>query len=91
MAVEMVLGFYEQQLGLLAIQGHIEGEESPSTELHTLARKYTLSSMPWPLGADWLQGPYVYSLFSEQYGYPDSTVAILFVTGFLSAALAAPL
>ncbi|EFI26999.1 major facilitator superfamily transporter domain-containing protein 5 [Coprinopsis cinerea okayama7 len=41
-------------------------------------------------GADWLQGPYVYSLYHEQYEIPERTVAVLFVTGFLSAGLAAP-
>ncbi|KLO09859.1 DUF791-domain-containing protein [Schizopora paradoxa] len=41
--------------------------------------------------ADWLQGPYVYSLYREQYGYPERVVATLFVTGFLSAGIAAPL
>ena len=43
------------------------------------------------LGADWLQGPYVYSLYHEQYGFPERIVATLFVTGFLSAGLTAPI
>ena len=42
-------------------------------------------------GADWLQGPYVYSLYHEQYNFPERVVASLFVTGFLSAGLTAPL
>ena len=42
-------------------------------------------------GADWLQGPYVYSLYSEEYAFPERMVALLFVTGFMSAALTAPL
>ena len=42
-------------------------------------------------GADWLQGPYVYSLYREQYGFPERLVAVLFVTGFVSAGLTAPL
>ena len=42
-------------------------------------------------GADWLQGPYLYSLYREQYGFPETTVAVLFVTGFISAGLTAPL
>jgi uncharacterized membrane protein len=41
--------------------------------------------------ADWLQGPYVYSLYREQYGMPERMVAFLFVTGFMSAGLTAPL
>ena len=48
---------------------------------------------PWRnfTGADWLQGPYVYSLYREQYEFPERLVAVLFVTGFMSAGLAAPL
>ncbi len=42
-------------------------------------------------GADWLQGPYVYSLYNQQYKYPERLVALLFVTGFLSAGVTAPL
>lgn len=32
----------------------------------------------------------MYSLYREQYGFPERIVAILFVTGFMSAGLAAP-
>ena len=42
-------------------------------------------------GADWLQGPYIYSLYKEQYAFPERLVALLFVTGFMTAGLAAPL
>jgi MFS transporter, MFS domain-containing protein family, molybdate-anion transporter len=43
------------------------------------------------LGADWLQGPYIYSLYREEYAFPEMWVAILYVTGFMSAGLTAPL
>ncbi|KAG8876585.1 hypothetical protein FRB97_004095 [Tulasnella sp. 331] len=43
------------------------------------------------MGADWLQGPYVYSLYKDQYEYPERIVALLFVMGFTSAGLTAPL
>lgn len=43
------------------------------------------------VGADWLQGPYIYSLYREQYGLPERLVALLFVLGFLTAGAAAPL
>lgn len=56
---------------------------------------YTLDfepmSLKWSPAADWLQGPYVYSLYREQYGFPERMVAVLFVTGFVSAGVAAPL
>jgi MFS transporter, MFS domain-containing protein family, molybdate-anion transporter len=42
-------------------------------------------------GADWLQGPYIYSLYHEQYDFPERLVAVLFVTGFISAGIFAPL
>ncbi|KAH9478220.1 Molybdate-anion transporter [Psilocybe cubensis] len=41
--------------------------------------------------ADWLQGPYLYSLYREQYQLSERLVASLFVVGFISAGLAAPL
>ncbi|KAI9509302.1 hypothetical protein F5148DRAFT_1012473 [Russula earlei] len=58
--------------------------------LKTLMRKYLLV-YAIVMGADWLQGPYVYSLYREQYGFPERLVAVLFVTGFMSAAIFAPL
>jgi hypothetical protein len=50
-----------------------------------------LRSLNDVIGADWLQGPYVYSLYHEQYKYPEHTVALLFVTGFTSAGFFAPI
>merc|ERR1719148_209362 len=32
------------------------------------------------VGADWLQGPYLYEIY-EKYGYSNNEIAILFVTG----------
>ncbi|KAJ7238813.1 hypothetical protein B0H12DRAFT_1326754 [Mycena haematopus] len=61
-----------------------------ASALAALTRQY-LIVYAIVMGADWLQGPYVYSLYREQYNFPERTVAILFVTGFMSAGLAAPL
>lgn len=36
--------------------------------------------------SDWLQGPYIYALYSS-FGYSVQEIAILFVVGFLSSAL----
>jgi MFS family permease len=58
--------------------------------LGALMRKYILV-YAIVMGADWLQGPYVYSLYREQYAFPERQVAVLFVTGFISAAIFAPL
>ncbi|KAI0250686.1 hypothetical protein BJV78DRAFT_1127610 [Lactifluus subvellereus] len=61
-----------------------------ASALNTLMRKYLLV-YAIVMGADWLQGPYVYSLYREQYDFPERLVAVLFVTGFISAGIFAPL
>ncbi|OAX34510.1 DUF791-domain-containing protein [Rhizopogon vinicolor AM-OR11-026] len=67
------------------------GEPTPSrNSLVALTRQY-LIVYAIVMGADWLQGPYVYSLYREQYGLPERMVAVLFVTGFMSAGFTAPL
>ncbi|KAF9009908.1 hypothetical protein BDQ17DRAFT_1387989 [Cyathus striatus] len=43
------------------------------------------------MGADWLQGPYLYTLYREEYDFPERLVALFFVTGFVSAGVAAPI
>jgi hypothetical protein len=42
-------------------------------------------------GADWLQGPYLYSLYREQHDLSEQTTALLFVTGFCAGGVTAPL
>ncbi|PPQ75158.1 hypothetical protein CVT24_007486 [Panaeolus cyanescens] len=66
------------------------GRMNTSGALAALTRKY-LIVYAIVMGADWLQGPYVYSLYREQYQFPERLVAVLFVTGFISAGFAAPL
>ncbi|KAJ3764070.1 hypothetical protein EV360DRAFT_32252 [Lentinula raphanica] len=66
-----------------------DGGYHPSL-LGKLTRQY-LFVYALVMGADWLQGPYVYSLYREQYKFPERLVALLFVTGFSSGALTAPL
>ncbi|KAM3065191.1 hypothetical protein ACMFMF_011319 [Clarireedia jacksonii] len=39
------------------------------------------------MASDWLQGPYVYSLYHDQFGLDEKTVALLFTTGFLSGGI----
>ncbi|KAJ6624257.1 DUF791-domain-containing protein [Mycena sp. CBHHK59/15] len=70
-------------------EGGLSGAGSAGA-LAALTRQY-LVVYAIVMGADWLQGPYVYSLYREQYQFPERTVAVLFVTGFISAGLAAPL
>ncbi|TFK73430.1 DUF791-domain-containing protein [Pluteus cervinus] len=68
--------------------------EFPSAALKTsygvLSKKYLLV-YAIVMGADWLQGPYIYTLYNSQYNYPSTLIAVLFLTGFLSAAIFAPL
>ncbi|KAL8287397.1 hypothetical protein RQP46_003255 [Phenoliferia psychrophenolica] len=42
------------------------------------------------VGADWVQGPHIYSLYHDEYGIDIHTIAWLFVIGFMSAGLTAP-
>ncbi|KAJ7119928.1 hypothetical protein C8R43DRAFT_1099133 [Mycena crocata] len=70
-------------------EGGLTGSGTASA-LAALTRQY-LVVYAIVMGADWLQGPYVYSLYHEQYNFPERIVAILFVTGFVSAGLSAPL
>lgn len=60
------------------------------TAVSKLTRQY-LTVYAIVMGSDWLQGPYIYSLYREQFSLPERLVAVLFVTGFTSAGLAAPL
>ncbi|KAL7622379.1 hypothetical protein AAE478_007883 [Parahypoxylon ruwenzoriense] len=41
------------------------------------------------MGADWLQGPYLYSLYRDEHGLSERQVSSLFATGFLSSAISA--
>ncbi|KZV67850.1 DUF791-domain-containing protein [Peniophora sp. CONT] len=55
-----------------------------------LSRKY-LIVYGLAMGADWLQGPYGYSLYADQYGFDEQIISYFFITGFLSGAMFAPL
>ncbi|RDW75170.1 putative major facilitator superfamily-containing protein 5 [Coleophoma cylindrospora] len=39
------------------------------------------------MASDWLQGPYVYSLYKDQFELQETVVAALFTTGFVSAGI----
>ncbi|KAK5168192.1 uncharacterized protein LTR77_006761 [Saxophila tyrrhenica] len=41
------------------------------------------------MAADWLQGPYMYTLYKHEKGVPESTVASLFTVGFVTAGITA--
>ncbi|KAI0761320.1 hypothetical protein BD413DRAFT_486210 [Trametes elegans] len=60
-----------------------------SSVVSKLSRHY-LSVYAIVMAADWLQGPYIYSLYREQHALPERFVALLFVLGFLTAGISAP-
>ncbi|KAI9702840.1 MAG: hypothetical protein M1836_008054 [Candelina mexicana] len=73
----------------LAAETDSEGE-TPSQSQKAEASRFTklfLIVYLLVMGADWLQGPYVYALYKDEMGYPEKTVAALFTTGFLSGAV----
>ncbi|KAJ4495737.1 DUF791-domain-containing protein [Lentinula edodes] len=74
-----------------AAEARMEDGGVPNTILLAKLTRQYLFVYAMVMGADWLQGPYVYSLYREQYKFPERLVALLFVTGFSSGALTAPL
>ncbi|KAL8949360.1 MAG: hypothetical protein Q9222_004525 [Ikaeria aurantiellina] len=48
---------------------------------------YPVYILVW--GADWLQGPFIYTLYKDEKKLPEETVATLFTTGFLAGAISA--
>ncbi|KAG8933186.1 hypothetical protein FRC02_012332 [Tulasnella sp. 418] len=78
-----------QDPGSRPLNGGIIGDKS--ARAYSLLQKSYLLVYAVVMGADWLQGPYVYSLYRDQYGYSERIVGLLFVTGFCSAGLTAPL
>ncbi|KAM0286760.1 hypothetical protein ACHAQH_000780 [Verticillium albo-atrum] len=42
------------------------------------------------MASDWLQGPFLYSLYRDEHSLPRHMIPHLFTTGFLSGALSAP-
>lgn len=63
--------------------------EKTSVAFKTFQRNY-LAVYLIMMGADWLQGPYVYALY-ESYGYSISEIGRLFIMGFASSMVFGPL
>ena len=62
-------------------------DDPDNKKLKTQYRNLKLTYFPAYFAAifgDWLQGPYVYKLYSE-YGFQENQIAILFLTGFGSS------
>ncbi|KAI1387275.1 DUF791-domain-containing protein [Hypoxylon trugodes] len=98
------MGYYENSFyGLLALcAGLLASQPTRRNELKKLAdsRKQVSRDDAHPeadwykvyaliMGADWLQGPYLYSLYRDEHGISERLVSTLFATGFLSGAISA--
>lgn len=68
---------------ILASRAEIVMESSYREPFSKLQRQffivYFVAAFP-----DWLQGPYIYQLYSS-YGYTEPQIALLYVTGFISS------
>lgn len=77
---------------LLAIVGAfvIDKKSHTITEPHNVhyknLQKCYLIAFYLATFADWLQGPYIYKIYTD-YGYSGDTIAILYITGFASSCL----
>lgn len=65
--------------------GTASGKSVASPEFIAFQRKYVLVYL-FMMAADWLQGPYVYALYTH-YGYNISQIGVLFIVGFGSSLL----
>ncbi|OTB03683.1 hypothetical protein M426DRAFT_60125 [Hypoxylon sp. CI-4A] len=98
------MGYYENSFytllvicaGLLASQPTRRNELKRTTDTskhasrdnkHPEANWYKVYALV--MGADWLQGPYLYSLYRDEHGVSERLVSTLFATGFLSSAISA--
>ncbi|ELR02269.1 hypothetical protein GMDG_05339 [Pseudogymnoascus destructans 20631-21] len=70
----------------------LKDAKAGSVELNNAATSFKWKFIPVYLlvmGSDWLQGPYVYTLYKDEYGLAEPTVAMLFAAGFVAAAVSA--
>ncbi|TVY49718.1 Molybdate-anion transporter [Lachnellula occidentalis] len=78
-------------------QGQGQGHDSEAARATITAgnaviwqfKKKFLPAYLLAFGSDWLQGPYIYTMYKDEKGLPEETVAHLFTTGFLAAAMSA--
>ncbi|KAJ4411326.1 hypothetical protein N0V82_009015 [Gnomoniopsis sp. IMI 355080] len=90
--------------GVLLVAQRYSSKETP-VDKSTESKKKTIKdkaiesaeASQWPfltvfalvMGSDWLQGPFLYSLYREEHGVSSALVSTLFTTGFISGALSA--
>ncbi|KJY00499.1 major facilitator superfamily transporter domain-containing protein 5 [Zymoseptoria brevis] len=64
------------------------GEDAQLSQAAATFRNNYFAVYTLVLAADWLQGPYVYSIYHEDHKLPERTIAALFGTGFVVAGIA---
>ncbi|KAK4176968.1 hypothetical protein QBC36DRAFT_345843 [Triangularia setosa] len=69
-----------------SITGENEHERARDREARAFQIKF-LHMYPIAMAADWLQGPYTYHLFETEFEFPEKTVASLYMTTFIAAAI----
>ena len=76
-------------------QSQSQAAATKPTDKNSKTQKQTPpSSSQWPflavytlvMASDWLQGPFLYSLYHDEHGLAPSLISTLFTTGFLSGA-----
>ncbi|KAI0169252.1 DUF791-domain-containing protein [Hypoxylon sp. FL1284] len=96
------MGYYENSFyGLLTLcAGLLVSQPTRRAELDKTAdprrrdddehpEKYWYQVYALVMGADWVQGPYLYSLYRDEHGLSERLISSLFATGFLSGAVSA--
>ncbi|XP_063235217.1 molybdate-anion transporter-like [Bacillus rossius redtenbacheri] len=82
-AVLCVLGVVSFVLHTVATRAEATADSTSNASFLQLQRKFFLVYFLATF-ADWLQGPYVYKLYSH-YGYSEDQIAVLYVAGFASS------
>ncbi|KAJ8897610.1 hypothetical protein PR048_002959 [Dryococelus australis] len=82
-AVLCVLGVFSFILHTIATRAEAAADSGSSTSFHQLQQKFFIVYFLATF-SDWLQGPYVYKLYSY-YGYSEEQIAVLYVVGFASS------
>lgn len=69
-----------------SVTGEDDHERIKDKEARAFQIKF-LKVYLFAMAADWLQGPYTYPLFKTEFEFPEKTVASLYMTTFIAAAI----
>ncbi|KAK0628964.1 hypothetical protein B0T17DRAFT_614812 [Bombardia bombarda] len=68
-------------------QSHVAATNNSTTQKSSSSKAPFLTVYALVMASDWLQGPFLYSLYRVEHNLPHSLVSALFTTGFLSGAV----